>query len=62
MRVDVSPSIVRFRGRVLSVTIKRPAETIPAGLVAALLAREDAEAVSARVAEHCGVPSAPTLR
>jgi hypothetical protein len=63
--VDYMPStsrtIVRFRGRALSVSIMRPAETIPTGPAAALLARHDAEAALVRIAERRGTRAAPAL-
>ncbi|KDP91509.1 hypothetical protein W824_06110 [Clavibacter cf. michiganensis LMG 26808] len=56
-----SASIVRFRGRALSVTIKRPADTIPTGPAAVLLARQDTESVLARIAERRKIQPAPAL-
>lgn len=56
-----SASIVLFRGRALRVTVKRPADTIPTGPVAVLLARRDAEEVLGRISARRGVRSAPTL-
>jgi hypothetical protein len=56
-----SASIVRFRGRTLSVTIKRPADTIPTGPAAVLLAWQDTESVLARVAKRRKIKPAPAL-
>ena len=56
-----SASIVLFRGRALRVTVKRPADTIPTGPAAVLLARRDAEEVLGRISARRGVRSAPTL-
>ncbi|RII94326.1 hypothetical protein DZF95_04125 [Clavibacter michiganensis] len=56
-----SASIVRFRGRALGVTVKRPADTIPTGSAAVLLARRDTEAVLVRIAERRGIRPAPAL-
>lgn len=56
-----SASIVRFRGRALSVTLKRPADTIPTGPAAALLARRDTESALARIAERRKIRPAPVL-
>ncbi|RIJ60174.1 hypothetical protein [Clavibacter phaseoli] len=56
-----SASSVRFRGRALGVTVKRPADTIPTGPAAVLLARRDTEAVLVRIAERRGIRPAPAL-
>jgi hypothetical protein len=56
-----SASIVRFRGRALGITVRRPADTIPTGSAAALLARHDTEAVLVRIAERRGIRPAPSL-
>lgn len=58
---EKASTVVRFTGRKLSVSIKRPTATIQIGAAGALLARQDAEDVLACIAERRRILSAPAL-
>jgi hypothetical protein len=55
-------SVVRFTGRRLSVSIKRPTATIPTGAAGAELALADVEAVFDRVVTRRRIGPSPSLR
>jgi hypothetical protein len=59
---DEASSVVRFTGRGLSVSIKRPTATIPTGAAATELALADVEAVLDRVATRRRIGPSPSLR
>jgi hypothetical protein len=59
---DKASSVVRFTGRGLSVSIKRPTATIPTGAAATELALADVEAVLDRVATRRRIGPSPSLR